>query len=69
MSTPWSRLAAALVFAFLGLPWHGVLFGFAVATVVVALLIRRAVNRLGGVTGDVFGAGIELTLAAALLAA
>ena len=60
---------AALVFALLGLPWHGVLFGFAVATVVVGLLIRRAVTRLGGVTGDVFGAGIELTLATVLLAA
>jgi adenosylcobinamide-GDP ribazoletransferase len=57
------------VFALLGLPWLGVLLGFAAATLVVGLLIRRAVTRLGGVTGDVFGAAIELTLATVLLAA
>ena len=60
---------AALVLALLGLPWQGVLVGFALATVVVGLLIRRAITRLGGVTGDIFGAGIELTLASLLLAA
>lgn len=60
---------AGLVFALLGLPWQGVVVGFAIATVVVGLLIRRAITRLGGVTGDIFGAGIELTLATLLLAA
>ncbi len=60
---------AALVLALLDLPWQGVVVGFAIATVVVGLLIRRAVTRLGGVTGDVFGAAIELTLATLLLAA
>jgi len=60
---------AALIFAVLELPWHEVLVGFAIATVVLGLLIRRAVTRLGGVTGDVFGAAIELTLATLLLAA
>lgn len=34
---------------------------------VVAALARRTVRRLGGVTGDVFGAGIELALAVTLL--
>jgi adenosylcobinamide-GDP ribazoletransferase len=60
---------AGFVFALLGLPWQGVAVGFAIATVLVGLLIRRAVTRLGGVTGDIFGAGIELTLAALLVAA
>jgi adenosylcobinamide-GDP ribazoletransferase len=60
---------AGLVFVLLGLPWQGVVVGFGIATVLVGLLIRRAVNRLGGVTGDIFGASIELTLATLLLSA
>ncbi|MDF1601999.1 adenosylcobinamide-GDP ribazoletransferase [Nocardioides sp. YIM 152315] len=35
--------------------------------VVVLALVRRATSRLGGVTGDVFGAAIELALATTLL--
>jgi adenosylcobinamide-GDP ribazoletransferase len=57
---------AGIVLALLGVPWQGAVVGFAVATVVVGLVIRRAVTRLGGVTGDVFGAVIELTLAVLL---
>lgn len=53
----------------LGLPWRHTLAGFGVATLVIALLLRRATSRLGGVTGDVFGATIELTLAALVVAA
>jgi adenosylcobinamide-GDP ribazoletransferase len=34
-----------------------------VSLVVVALLVHRAVQRLGGVTGDVFGAAVELATA------
>jgi adenosylcobinamide-GDP ribazoletransferase len=60
---------AGLVLALVGMPWQGAAVGFAVATVVVALLIRRAVTRLGGITGDIFGASIELTLATLLVAA
>jgi adenosylcobinamide-GDP ribazoletransferase len=60
---------AALVFAVLGMPWLGVIVGFAIATVLVGLLIRRAVTRLGGITGDIFGAAIELTLATLLISA
>jgi adenosylcobinamide-GDP ribazoletransferase len=48
--------------------WHP-LIGFAVAAVVVGLLVRRAVRRLGGVTGDIFGAAIEVSLAILLLSA
>jgi adenosylcobinamide-GDP ribazoletransferase len=46
--------------------WH-VVIGFAVAAVAVGLLVRRAVRRLGGVTGDIFGAAIEITLAILLV--
>lgn len=39
------------------------------AGLVVLLLVRRTVTRLGGVTGDVFGAGVELCLATLLVLA
>jgi adenosylcobinamide-GDP ribazoletransferase len=39
----------------------------AVAFAVVAALTRHTVRRFGGVTGDVFGAGIELALAVLLI--
>lgn len=41
----------------------------AVAGVVVAALTWHAVRRFGGVTGDVFGAGIELALAVLVVGA
>lgn len=43
--------------------WYGLVTA-AVALVVLAALLRRACRRLGGVTGDVFGAAVELTFAA-----
>ncbi|MCR6032798.1 adenosylcobinamide-GDP ribazoletransferase [Nocardioides sp. zg-579] len=60
-------LGSALVAALLaGLP--GLLAVLAAAAAVV-LLLRRAVTRFGGVTGDVFGAAVELSLAALLVVA
>lgn len=47
-------------------PWRGPVTVVAAASV-VALLVHRSVRRLGGVTGDVFGAAIELALAVLLL--
>jgi adenosylcobinamide-GDP ribazoletransferase len=47
-------------------PWRGPVAVVAAASV-VALLVHRSVRRFGGVTGDVFGAAIELALAVLLL--
>ncbi len=47
-------------------PWWRTLAAAGVAMVVLALLLLRARRRIGGVTGDVLGAGVELTLAAVL---
>jgi adenosylcobinamide-GDP ribazoletransferase len=48
--------------------WHGLVVA-GVGLLVGAALTYRCVSRFGGVTGDVFGAAIEVTLAAMLLAA
>ncbi|MEZ0580408.1 adenosylcobinamide-GDP ribazoletransferase [Nocardioides sp. MH1] len=60
----WVGLAAA---AALVDSWRGPL-AVALAALVVLLLVARAVKRFGGVTGDVFGAAIELALATLLIA-
>ncbi|MEH3033171.1 MAG: adenosylcobinamide-GDP ribazoletransferase [Aeromicrobium erythreum] len=56
-------------FALVGEAWWRGPLSAVVALSVVALVVVRAVRRLGGVTGDVFGATIELSLAALLLSA
>jgi adenosylcobinamide-GDP ribazoletransferase len=59
-------LALGLAAAVLGLRTVALLAGAAVATLLVAVTARR---RLGGVTGDVLGAGVELATTGSLLAA
>jgi adenosylcobinamide-GDP ribazoletransferase len=53
--------------AWAGLDWWRGPLAMVVAVAVVAVLVARAVRRFGGVTGDVFGAGVELALAALLV--
>jgi adenosylcobinamide-GDP ribazoletransferase len=50
-----------------GLPWWQGGVAVVAAGTVVAGLLRRAVTRLGGVTGDVLGAATEVALAALLV--
>lgn len=50
-----------------GLDWWRGPVAVAVAGLVVLLVVRAAARRLGGVTGDVYGASVELALASLLL--
>lgn len=61
-------LALACVSPGVGLEWWRGPLAAAVALMVVLVLVVRAARRFGGVTGDVFGAGVELALAAFLVA-
>ncbi|KAA1425439.1 adenosylcobinamide-GDP ribazoletransferase [Mumia zhuanghuii] len=54
----------SLAFAAAGVPWWQAPLAVGVAAVAVALLVRRAVTLLGGITGDVIGAAIEVALVA-----
>jgi adenosylcobinamide-GDP ribazoletransferase len=57
-----------LVLAWVGLPWWGAPLAGVAAVVVTAGVVVRCTRRLGGITGDVLGACVELSFAAALLA-
>ncbi len=60
-------LAAALLsFAgcWAGLEWWRGALAMAIASVACLMLMLHAVRRFGGVTGDVFGAAVEIALAA-----
>ncbi|WP_101524735.1 adenosylcobinamide-GDP ribazoletransferase [Nocardioides houyundeii] len=65
----WAAMAVVLTLAVIVVDvswWRGLLAALA-ALAVVSALVRHAVRRLGGVTGDVFGACVELSLAALLV--
>jgi adenosylcobinamide-GDP ribazoletransferase len=66
----WVTAAAAVAAAaaWAGLPWWRGVLAAAVACAAACAVTARAVARFGGVTGDVFGASIELALAAFLVA-
>jgi adenosylcobinamide-GDP ribazoletransferase len=49
-------------------PWWHMVIAAAVAALAVGWLVRRAVRRLGGVNGDIYGAAIELSFAILLIA-
>ena len=64
-----AAVLASLLAEWAGLVWwHGSLT-VVVALAVVCLVLLRATRRLGGVTGDVFGACIEIALAVLLVGA
>ncbi|MGK3204197.1 adenosylcobinamide-GDP ribazoletransferase [Amycolatopsis sp. MEPSY49] len=60
--------AAGLATLLPGLPWWRGPLAVVLAYAVAAALLWRCTKRLGGVTGDVLGAGVEVAVAAALLA-
>lgn len=63
-----SAVVLALTGAWAGLEWwRGALAAF-VALAAVLAVVARTTRRFGGVTGDVFGASIEVALAAILVA-
>lgn len=64
-----SAAASGAVLLADGVGWWAGPLGVLVATLLLAALTRRALRRLGGVNGDIFGASIELTLTVLLVAA
>lgn len=62
-----TALVLATVGAWAGLPWWRGVLAAAVALLLVALVILCSARRFGGVTGDVFGACVEVSLAAMLV--
>lgn len=69
VAAAWVLGSAALVAvaAWAGSPWWSGLVAAGLALVVLAALLRHVLHRLGGVTGDVFGAAVELAWAALLV--
>jgi len=59
--------ASALVLVGLGHEWWRGSLAVAIGFASAAVLLKRCVSRLGGITGDVLGACVEVTLTAALV--
>jgi adenosylcobinamide-GDP ribazoletransferase len=62
-----AAVLVALASAWAGLPWWRGALAAALACAAAGAVTARAVARFGGVTGDVFGASVELALAALLV--
>ncbi|MEU4250763.1 adenosylcobinamide-GDP ribazoletransferase [Amycolatopsis sp. NPDC026612] len=60
--------AAGLAGLLPGLPWWRGPLAVVLAYAVAGALLWRCTRRLGGITGDTLGAGVEVAVAAALLA-
>jgi adenosylcobinamide-GDP ribazoletransferase len=60
-------VATAGVAAAVATPWWTGASAVVAAYAVAALLLWRCVRRLGGITGDVLGACVEIAVAAALV--
>jgi adenosylcobinamide-GDP ribazoletransferase len=56
-----------LLLAWAGMPWWRAPLAGVAAVVVTAAVVVRCTRRLGGITGDVLGACVELSFTAALL--
>jgi adenosylcobinamide-GDP ribazoletransferase len=62
-----SAIACALGGWIAGFAWWAGPLAVAIVVATTALLVQRAVQRFGGITGDVIGAAVEVGTAAALL--
>lgn len=62
----WTGLATAALVA-TGWPWWTGPVAMAAGALTTGVLVRRCVRRIGGVTGDVMGAAVEIGLAATFL--